>query len=62
MEKKQYIMPEMRVVALSGTTLMDEGYSEDPTQTPEVSDTELDANRALFDTEQMPEPTHSVWE
>lgn len=62
MEKKQYIMPEMRVMALNGTTLMDEGYSEDPTQTPEVSDTELDANRALFDTEQLPEPTHSVWE
>ncbi len=55
-------MPEMRVMALSGTTLMDEGYSEDPTQTPEVSDTELDANRSLFDTEQLPEPTHSVWE
>lgn len=63
MENNQYIRPTVRVVDVHSAALMDDGYSEDPNNTPEVSDTELDSNRWLFDQEQTPTSRrHNVWE
>ena len=52
----------VRVVDVHSAALMDDGYSEDPNNTPEVSDTELDSNRWLFDQEQTPTSRNNVWE
>ena len=62
MKKKSYITPKIREAALNSATLMEDGFSEDPTQAPEVDDTELDANRAWFDEGQTDAPRQSVWE
>ena len=63
MKKKTYINPEIRVMDLGSEALLDEGFSETPSDdTPEVNDTELDSNRGLFDSDEGACPLVNVWE
>ncbi len=50
MERKIYVTPESEVVPLTGERLLDDGFSEDKDNAPELNDGELDANSfTLFD-------------
>ena len=50
MEKKKYVIPVSEVVPLTGGRLLDDGFSEQKDNIPELNNGELDANSfTLFD-------------
>lgn len=49
MGKKSYIIPEVDIFTMKGFRLLNDGFSEDPSDTPTINDGELDANNGLFD-------------